>query len=102
MCYVKNEPENIFDKKAVAIFRDKEMSDRCAYLQRKYAAFIYLLFQENLIHGVVYLKAKDEPTKFNVHSGPKQRCNLGFKTDNENIARIRQLLNGQAVELVIF
>lgn len=35
--YVKNEPDNHFDKNAVAIFKDREMTNRCAYLQKKYA-----------------------------------------------------------------
>lgn len=32
--YVKNKPENHFDKYAVAIFKDRGMKSRCAYLQK--------------------------------------------------------------------
>lgn len=52
--YVKNELENHFTENAVAVFRNREMSDRCAYLQKKYAAFISLRFHENLIQCMVY------------------------------------------------
>lgn len=100
--YVKNEPDNRFDKNAVAIFKDREMTNRCAYLQNKYAKVLVRLFEENLPRGLVYLKAKDEPTKFSPYSGPKQRCNLGFKTDNEHIPKIKELLEGHAIDLKIF
>ena len=100
--YVQNEPENPFDETAVAIFRDKQTNTRCAYLQKKYAKFISVLLKEHLMLGVVYLKAKDLPTKFSVYSGPKQRCNLGFKTDDKNVFRIREVCQGRGVELVIY
>lgn len=53
--YVKNEPDNHFDKNAVAIFKDREMTNRCAYLQKKYAKVLVRLFEENLPRGLVYL-----------------------------------------------
>lgn len=43
------------------------MTNRCAYLQKVYAKVLVRLFEENLPRGLVYLKAKDEPTKL-VHT----------------------------------
>lgn len=70
--YFKNEPENHFDKYAVAIFKDREMKSRCAYLQNIYAKVIVRKFEENLPHGLVFFKAKDDSTKFRPYSGPTQ------------------------------
>lgn len=99
--YLKHEPENIYDKHAVAICSDKDKRKRCAYLRKKDAEFISVLFQESLPNGPVYLKAKDVPTKFNRYSGPMQICNLGFKTEGQNDKRIREICINQNVEVVV-
>jgi len=97
LMYLKHEPENPYDKNAVAICTE-EMS-KCAYLRKDDAKFISRLFKESLVHGPVYLKAKDVPTKFRRQTGPMQRCDLCFKTDGENETTIREICKHHAVEL---
>ena len=99
--YLKFEPENPYDTNAVAICSDKEMLRKVAYLKRSDAKFVAGLFKENIPNGPIYLKVKDAPTKFKRQCGPMQRCNLGFKMDNEHIENIKMICKNQPVELMI-
>lgn len=89
--YINHEPSNPKDGKAVAVYTDKEKKFKRGYLRREDANFISLLFKENLGQGHFYLKPKSIPEKFNRRAGPLQRCNIGFRCNEEDVDRIRNI-----------
>ena len=53
-------------------------------------------------YGPCDLRAKSLAEKFNKFKGPMQRCNIGFKCQNENISKLEQLLKESRIMFKIF
>lgn len=100
--YLKHEPENNYDCNAVAICCDKEKMQTKAYLQRKDAFVIANLFRNKMVCGNFYLKPKAAAEKFRKNSGPMQRCNVGFKSEDNIVDTIRQICNDNSLDFTIF
>ena len=53
--YCHPEPNNIHDVNAVAIFQEKQLSQKAAYFRREDAKLVKLLFYQNFISSHCYL-----------------------------------------------
>ena len=96
--FCSRDRSNRFDSNAVAVYSDANLTNTVAYLQRKDAAVIAGILQY-AGRGKCYLKAKTEPEKFNKFKGPMQRCNIGFKCDDNDVASLRILLSDYAIKI---
>lgn len=96
------EPTNKWDPKAVAIYHDREMSLKAAYLKRSDAAVVSELFQKGIISGPCYLKAKGPIEKITKRTEPQQKINIGFKCENEKLEIVKTQLQGHSYDVNFF
>jgi len=98
--YCAHEPTNPRDVNAVAIYSDRELTRRACYLQRCDASIVKDIL--TFAHGPCYVRAKSHAEKFNKFKGPMQKCNIGFKCQNENVSHLEQLLKERRLMFKIF
>ncbi len=89
-----HEPNNPYDRKAVAVV-DKENTARVlGYVRRVDALFLHKIFTHNINASAVLLKAKDHPEVWSRRVGPQQKCVAAFKATSDKAKNIPQLLQG--------
>ena len=86
--YCQPEPNNVYDANAVAIFEEKELSKKAAYLRREDAKLVKQLFCQNFITSYCYLRAKCVPEKFNKRKGPMQNVSIGFRVSDTKVEEL--------------
>lgn len=100
--YLKHEPENPRDINAIAVYQDREYEEKRCYHHRPDSFVISKLFRQNLVQGPCYLKAKGPVERWHRHTGPEQKCNLGFRRSNHE--QVINQIKGKdyGLEIVIF
>ncbi len=76
------EPNNPYDRHAVAVVDRSNKNRALAYLRRSDVLHISEIFRQKLICSEVLLKPKESPTVWNRRTRPQQKCAVGFKTIN--------------------
>ena len=100
--YCHQEPNNIHDANAVAIFQEKQLSKKAAYFRREDAKLVKLLFYQNFISSHCYLRAKCVPEKFNKIKCPMQNVSIGFRVSDSKVEELENFCKDNHMIYKIF
>lgn len=90
----------MYDPNAIAIYQDKHVVKKVAYLSREDAKVIKELF--DMIYAMCYLRAKTAPEKFNRRKGPMQNVSIGFLASDSRVEDIKQFCLSNKLYFKIF
>ncbi|KAJ8321704.1 hypothetical protein KUTeg_000175 [Tegillarca granosa] len=85
--YCKWEEDNPKDQCAIAIFANKELTRRVAYIRREDSSKLFKIFRDGFVKdNICYVKAKQPAgSRFSRRTGPMQNISLAFRCNDENV-----------------
>lgn len=94
--YCKWEEDNPKDQCAIAIFANKELTRRVAYIRREDSSKLFKIFRDGFVKdNICYIKAKQPVgSKFSRRTGPMQNISLAFKCNDENVTSVKIITEG--------